>query len=560
MKLWKSLVAILLSLMILLSLLPLTLGAEGLPINTGFNNPFNDIPDRVWRDQSQKIADGWQPFYIEETTYPGSGNASKLRWMSSAQFAAAFNGIDYKIEGDQSQSLWSSYDFEGGVYQQITGTIPGQVYGFDIGIVTYWRGPAYDDTDGKMVRQVGIDPFGGTDPTSENIIWSDTDANDKKWVYMDVAAVAQAMTMTMFAKVQAPENDSFNHTDLNMVYFDAAHIDLAPTTAINIDNNETTIEANWVGVSAPGWSIKGFEVQYRNKATTDWVSLQDKNSSNTATSFEGEAGQTYVLRVRPWQRTSESYESEIDMPGVWTEAEVTIGNAVAGQVFNHAGIGLVGVTISAGGNISTTSNSGGHYLLPTGGSGQFSIAATSPFSNLSAPPPVTVSVSAEAVTALNLTLRPTGDQQALTNNDFETDLTNWSVNNDGAAAVSTVEAHSGQRSLLISNAVEISQTNPISGMLNPLLSFWRKNDAPFTAHLLAGSTPLTMTAVQTQTLAPVETWTFTVIEWGRNEIYTGTVGAAFIYEGGPGANIFIDEVSLAAGFRKIYLPVVIRDN
>ncbi len=558
MKLFKMYGAIGLGLLMVGLLLAGPVRAEGPATNPGFNNPFNDIPGRVWRGQPHKIADGWQPFYIEENTEPGSGDASKLRWMSSAQFAAAFNGIDYKIEGDQSQNLWTSYDFEGGVYQQITGTIPGQVYGFDIAIVTYWRGPGYEDTDGKMVRQVGIDPFGGTDPTSDRIIWSETNADDKKWVYMDVAAVAEAMTMTMFAKVQAPENDSYNHTDLNMVYFDAAHIDLAPTTGINADNNGTTIEANWVGVSAPGWSIKGFEVQYRNKASTEWISLQDKNSSNTDLTFEGEAGQTYVLRVRPWQRTSEPYNSEIDMPGVWTEAEVTIGYAVAGQVFNHAGLSLDGVTISAGSGISATSSSG-QYLLPIGSGGTFNVAATSPVSELVAPPPVSVTVSAEAITPLDITLRPTGQNQAIDNGDFESDLSGWNLNS-GGATVSDVAAHSGQRSLRLSDPVEISQTNVISGMRNPLLSFWRKNDVPFTAQVLAGTNPLTITAVQSKTLAPVEAWTFTVVEWGTADIYTGTVGTAFTYEGGAGANIFIDEVSVAEGFLKVFLPSVMKGN
>ncbi len=221
MKFFKFTCLLGLSLFALLALLPLSALATNILANSGLNDPYLDIPGRTWNGQSEKIASGWQPFYIAAGTYDSSNNAKKLHWMSSVQFALSFGGIDYHIEGNRAQNMWSSYQFDAGVYQQISGVTPGQGYGFDIPIVTYWRGPGYPDSDGKMVKQVGIDPTGGTDPTSSNIIWSNTNANDKAWVYMDVAATAQAGTITVFARVQADDNQSVNHTDLDMVYFDA---------------------------------------------------------------------------------------------------------------------------------------------------------------------------------------------------------------------------------------------------------------------------------------------------------------------------------------------------
>lgn len=558
MKRFKLMAAIVLGLGGLAGTLPLSLWAAELAVNSGFNNPFNDIPGREWQGQPQKIADGWQPFYIEANTEPGSGNASRLRWMSSAQFAAAFGGLDYKIEGDQSQVLWSSYEFDGGVYQQIGGLTPGQSYGFDIAIATYWRGPGYADTDGKMVRQVGIDPWGGVDPTSSNIIWSETNANDKAWEYMDVAAKAQAGTITVFAKVQAPENDSFNHTDLDMVYFDAAHVDLAPSAAITAAKNGTTITATWVGISAPGWSIKGFEVQAREAGATEWITLQNKNQTNTQLSFEGQSGRTYTLRVRPWQRRSESYNSQIDLPGVWVERTVTLGNAVNGRVFNHLGHGLEGVSLLVvSTTFSTTSGSGGAYILPTGSAGAFNIVAAD-FNGLIAPPTATVTVPANDVAILDLTLRPAGEQQVVTNNDFEIDLAGWQVSNGAAATVAVSAAHTGQGGLLISDTVAISQTRVISDLQNPVVSFWRKNEAPFMVALLAGDQPSTVTPVYSQILNPVDNWTFTLVEAGTQTIYQGAAGLSFSYEGGSGSLIAIDEVSLAAGPYRTYLPALLK--
>jgi hypothetical protein len=539
-------------LLVSIGLFPVKILAANLLTNSGFNNPFNDIPGRVWQGQNEQIASGWTPFYIPGNTYDGDDDASKLRWMSSAQFAAAFGGIDYKIEGNQAQNMWSSYEFDGGVYQQISGVTPGQVYGFDIGIVTFWRGPGYPDSNGVMFRQVGIDPTGGTDPTSNNIIWSETNADDKAWVYMDVAATAQASTITVFAKVQAPENSSFNHTDLDIVYFDAAHIDLAPTATLDASHTGATIQANWSGSTAPGWSIKGYEVQYKEQNASSWVTLQTKNQTATNGAFTGLAGRVYTLRVRPWQTKAESYHSDIDIPGIWVEKEVTIDDVVIGKVFDHKEIGLNGVTISLDGTAtSVLSTGGGNYALFTGGAGTFNIVAQD-YDGLVAPPPIAVTIPANGVGLVNLTLRPDGAAQGITNNDFDINLDSWTISSAGAA-ISTTDYHSGQGSLWITGNVEVSQTNLVTGMDRPLLSFWYKSDTTLSVEFLADSG-----AVRSQSLPPVADWTYARLSSGLGEAYSGLVGARFSYTGGA-ANIYIDEVSIGAGSYKNFLPIVIQN-
>lgn len=539
-------------LLILVGSFPIKLLAANLLANNGFNNPFNAIPGRVWQGQSEQIAGGWTPFYIPGNTYDGDDDASKLRWMSSAQFAAAFGGIDYKLEGNQSQNMWSSYEFDGGVYQQISGLTPGQAYSFDIGIVTFWRGPGYPDSNGIMFRQVGIDPYGGTDPTSSNIIWSETNADDKAWVYMDVAAAAQANTITVFAKVQAPENSSFNHTDLDIVYFDAAHVELAPAATLDASHTGPTVQANWSGSAAPGWSIKGYEVQYKEQTASSWITLQAKNQLATSGAFSGLAGRVYELRVRPWQTKVESYNSDIDLPGIWVEKEVTLGDVVIGKVFDHNGIGLSDVTISIDGTTnSVLSTGGGNYALFTGGAGTFEIVAQD-HAGLVAPPPSVVTIPANGIGLVDLMLRPSGAAQALSNNDFEINLDSWTISSAGAS-VSTADYHSGQGSLLITGNVQVLQTSPVTGMDRPLLSFWYKSDANLSVEFLADSG-----AVTSQSLPPVAAWTYIRLASGLGEAYSGLVGARFSYAGGT-ANIYIDEVSIGAGSYETFLPVVIQN-
>ena len=326
----KQIIFILSSLFILLGVLPLMVLAANLLTNGGFNKPFDDIPDRTWRGQFEKIANGWNHFYVAENTYPGSGNASKLHWMSSAQFASAFGGLDYHIEGDAAQMLWSSYAFDAGVYQPVNGLTRGNGYKFFIKMTTFWRGPGHEDSDGVMIKQVGIDPYGGADPTSNDVIWSKTDANDKAWVGMEVAATAETGTMTVFAKVQAPENDSDNHSDLDMVYFEDARLEFllpGPTTTLTATTNGLVVNLNWSS-PAPGSTIKGYEVQYRDQAGGDWLTLQGKTEKSTSGSFTGQAGHTYAIRARTWQT-----DGNLDLPGLWV---------VAGQVTDHAGLGLSG--------------------------------------------------------------------------------------------------------------------------------------------------------------------------------------------------------------------------
>jgi hypothetical protein len=197
------------------------------------------------------------------------------------------------------------------------------------------------------------------------------------------------------------------------------------------------------------------------------------------------------------------------------------------------------------------SASGGNYALATG-VGTFEVVGSS-FNGLVPPPATSVTVPANGVGALTLTLRPTGPAQGIINNDFETDLSNWNSSAGAAVAASTAGYHTGQRSLLISNTVSVSQSNVVVGMDRPLLSFWHKSDAALTVEFLGAAG-----IVQTQNLSPAANWTFVTLDSGLENNYSGMVGVNFNYTGGP-ANIFVDEVSIGAGPNRLYLPIILRE-
>jgi hypothetical protein len=94
--------------------------------------------------------------------------------------------------------------FVGGIYQQITNAVPGATYWANVVWLVYHPAGAIDGTVG---RRIGIDPTGGTDPTSPNIVWSTEIWNKfdscpyKICRDLQVQAVAQNTTITLFVRI-----------------------------------------------------------------------------------------------------------------------------------------------------------------------------------------------------------------------------------------------------------------------------------------------------------------------------------------------------------------------
>ncbi len=122
-------------------------------------------------------------------------------------------GPSLHIYGDAIQ-------FDGGVYQ-VVGVTPGKGYHFEV----QWAVVSYGGvgmTESKVIRQVGIDPYGGTDPRSSNIVWSGEYRGSGKCARpcpadLGVDAHARSDKITVFLRARSEYTDS--HVD---VYFDSA--------------------------------------------------------------------------------------------------------------------------------------------------------------------------------------------------------------------------------------------------------------------------------------------------------------------------------------------------
>ncbi|MEA3335605.1 MAG: hypothetical protein U9R25_06810 [Chloroflexota bacterium] len=132
------------------------------------------------------------------------------------------------VFGPPSLRMWSNGGtFTAGIYTQVGGLEPGKAYIASVG----WGGPNAPDTFG---RRLGIDPTGGTDPTSPNIVWGPMHygkgrilnrpgphSQDKP--NLDVSAVAQSDRATVFVWVEHPRS-----TGDNMIFIDNVGLRLDP--------------------------------------------------------------------------------------------------------------------------------------------------------------------------------------------------------------------------------------------------------------------------------------------------------------------------------------------
>lgn len=158
--------------------------------NCNFNNfystPYGSAPD------------GWTPFVLS----------------GSAAFVEA---VDTYF-GPPSLQIWSDGGtFQAGVFQQVRNLTPGATYLASVG----WAAPNEPDAFG---RKLGLDPSGGTDPTSANVIWGATHYGPGRFgnystpgdPNLDVRAVARSDTLTIFFFV-----DHNYSTGANMIFVDA---------------------------------------------------------------------------------------------------------------------------------------------------------------------------------------------------------------------------------------------------------------------------------------------------------------------------------------------------
>ncbi len=149
--------------------------------NPQFVAPYNYI------DSNTTVANGWQPFRVSQNP--------RFQQSLSEEMPGA--------GGLSCQQIWADWStFDAGVYQQISPVTVGRRYRITGWCLSIWGHglslPTYED--GKIMQRLGIDPYGGTNPASADVVWSWSDPLDRRWRELTVDAVAQSTTITLFAR------------------------------------------------------------------------------------------------------------------------------------------------------------------------------------------------------------------------------------------------------------------------------------------------------------------------------------------------------------------------
>jgi LysM repeat protein len=140
-------------------------------------------------------------------------------------------GPSRRMEGDNSQKYFTFYTIhEAGLYQVVSGVTPGQRLRFSA-YMEAWSSahndPFRSEGQPTMGMQVGIDPFGGNNPWSANIIWSPVKESFDQFSQFTVEAIARNSIVSVWTRShpQIPQE----HND---VYVDAASLNVIGTATI----------------------------------------------------------------------------------------------------------------------------------------------------------------------------------------------------------------------------------------------------------------------------------------------------------------------------------------
>lgn len=202
-------------------------GEDGLPIN------------------EVQIAEGWTAWWLQTPpswVVPPNNCEHKALWgcywMRPEFVDSARTLRAHRIRsGDNSQKYFSyGRMHEAGLYQRVTGITPGARLRFTVYMQAWMCIEPADcdagyrsDNPTTMHMRVGIDPHGGTDVFSPNVVWSGEMDSFDRWSQYAVEAVAQSNAVTVFTHSR-PEWDAARlHND---VYVDDASLVQVGTGAV----------------------------------------------------------------------------------------------------------------------------------------------------------------------------------------------------------------------------------------------------------------------------------------------------------------------------------------
>lgn len=226
--------------------------AGNLLTNPGFESPFtkqcchteSNFPPNTLIDEVQ-VPQGWYGWWREPDSAPQYPARCDIQYAPPN--CIAFHRPEWREAGlypdrvrtglnaQKYFTFWSIH--EAGMYQRVTSVKAGQKLRFTVYMMAWSTDKAevpVSSGQQTMNLKVGIDPYGGTDPFSPNIVWSK--AGDSYDVYgqFSVEAVAQKNAVTVFTYSRPIY--PIQHND---VYVDDAALVVAGSGAVTASTTGT---------------------------------------------------------------------------------------------------------------------------------------------------------------------------------------------------------------------------------------------------------------------------------------------------------------------------------
>jgi len=173
-------------------------------VNPGFESGFSD------RGAGEvSVANGWSPWYQDG---PNQDRGFFRRPEYKPEDAARY-GTRRIHSGNWAQKWFNTYaTHNAGIFQQVQVGINSKLT-FSAWVQAW----SSQDSDPGTVKDpgnyrvyVGIDPTGGTDWSSPNVVWTEPRMEYNTWMRLEVKATAKADTITVFLRGQPEFRNQFN--------------------------------------------------------------------------------------------------------------------------------------------------------------------------------------------------------------------------------------------------------------------------------------------------------------------------------------------------------------
>lgn len=184
--------------------------------NKDFCDGFRNVDDI----KELTVANDWYPWWQEGGVPEGvlDGNESGYLWRPEykPEDARKF-GYKRVRTGDFAQKFFTTFaTHNAGIYQQVSGVPVGKKITFSCW-VQVWSSqhdnPDVSEENGRYKTCVGIDPYGGTDPFSPQVVWGEMVEEYDEWGQRAVTIESVSDTITVFLRGmcqwRVKHNDSY---------------------------------------------------------------------------------------------------------------------------------------------------------------------------------------------------------------------------------------------------------------------------------------------------------------------------------------------------------------